>query len=429
MDVQPDLVQQQLLELLQQQLQQQQQTLELLQQQRWQHPLRGQLHRQRSSTAASVLTFFLLAAFLVAWPVQFHFYKRASEEGLRRQGCISQHAGMVSTGDDMKWALEAINSGCKNGGQGTLCLYCENGDSSDTVVAPVLDQNVDFYSGAFENCSYSRYTPDSCPDPRVVWPGVAISCWLAQVATYAANVHCDVSLWGDYAEASSVNTLTSDTSILPTGTKLVIEFNSNYAKSYDPGEPVVHMRDLVVGLVSQAHRSAYTYPSGSFYLDFAVSASWRRVEGNRTVSSMVPLAFTWAGATVPGWTSTASRAEILSYSQGWAPNATTYAFTMYLSMRPILQAQVVMLITWFWLLAAGTLLAAVYRTCMRKAPSTDLLAFAGALLFALPAIRAFWPLAPSSGTGLDIIGLFAPLFVVTFAVLILLGDVMREVVE
>lgn len=173
----------------------------------------------------------------------------------------------------------------------------------------------------------------------------------------------------------------------------------------------------------------YQYPYTEFEIQLTVFAFWTNSESG--VKSPAPLLLLFNPGNIPGYDMTVDAQgayQMNNTTKTCGDNSTGFTITVSWQVVTALQRVLIAIIIIFWLLAAGMLAIAMVQFSAKEGwqPPTDALAAAGALLFAFPTIRGFWPLVPPMGTSLDIIGLFAPMSVVALAALIIMGQVVSD---
>jgi hypothetical protein len=239
---------------------------------------------------------------------------------------------------------------------------------------------------------------------------------LQDVWFHKAELVCSMVFFGSYAQRTFFN----HARVHPNET-LVVQVNAKHLKlkNGDVPEPLYLILDLGV----QGHsgnNSFAAYPTNKMPFDLYIGA-WK-VISNGSATRRVPLLFELTYGFNPMFSVAPTlHAPITLRDTMLLIRGQLYIDSLIVGLLDVLQ-------TVMWVLAVATLFASfvwVWSPSTRQhhplgegRGAVDLLAFSGALLFALPQMRLLWPLAPPSGTRFDILHIYGQLACVSLAIVV-----------
>lgn len=260
---------------------------------------------------------------------------------------------------------------------------------------------------------------------------LAVQCWVLKVDTtaYTAELACRLSFFGNYAKPPSFTRL--DLSRLwPPDSQLVFEFTSSLYTTLSDGEGS-QLNQFTVQLASDMDayaESALMYPAmrlsfklmlGAYVINnttkdlvLSVGDASANISQATPPYPQVPLSASLTANYMPLY-----EVERLRCLQNKAQRMLVLTGIIVVDnlSRKLLVAMNVMM----WALAASTFTACVWWIMAPVGTTTthDLLSFAGALLFALPAMRGLWPAAPVGSTLLDLLCIWPQLMLISFGII------------
>lgn len=263
---------------------------------------------------------------------------------------------------------------------------------------------------------------------------LAVQCWVLRVdaTAYTAELACRLWFFGNYSKPPSFTRL--DLSRLwPPNSQLVVEFTSSTSTTLSNGENS-QLHQFAVQLASDMDtyaESALMYPAMRLSFKLLLSAYVINDTTKDLVlpvrdASVAPANIRQAAPPYPQVPLSASltanymplyEVEKLRcfQNEGRRMLVLTGVIVVDNLSRKLLVAMNVMM----WALAASSFTACVWWILAPVGTATtyDLLSFAGALLFALPAMRGLWPAAPVGSTLLDLLCIWPQLMLISFGII------------
>lgn len=245
---------------------------------------------------------------------------------------------------------------------------------------------------------------------------VTASCFPTEVLPekYTVNMWCQLSVWGRLATSAPYKTF--DSSIVkashPGCENATLEVKlGSFFKRYSDGDPMDGslFSDVTLGgTLFKAPTSAY--PRSQYAYNWTAMAYF---VCSRDLVLPAPFSLVWTYDNQPPWSITSN-----SQTDEEKGNTVVVYTSGTIVLRGTFQDFVVALNWIMWILSSLVLVVSACLCCWPwgsetvRSHSIDLLAFSGALLFAIPTMRTLWPAAPPAGTAYDIVGNYGQLLVV-----------------
>jgi hypothetical protein len=260
-------------------------------------------------------------------------------------------------------------------------------------------------------------------EPTELWDAsfITVTCQLVKVdlSNLDADVVCQTAFWGRYAKPPSYRRAQ-----VPENSVLVVEYTEYASARFQDGDNQI-ATTFSTGLKvdgtghtgpQECHGST-AYPSMRLQMSISPMVyiqgpqEWQPVPFVALLDGRRPLMF---------------QVKEVNCTPRMEPNAPLMLeLTGVLSMDQLSRQLLYAMIVFMWVLVLCTLAATLWWLTETADTSikTDLLAFSGALLFALPAMRGLWPVAPQGGTGIDVLTIQAQLILLSFCIILQFGKI------
>jgi hypothetical protein len=246
---------------------------------------------------------------------------------------------------------------------------------------------------------------------------VTIDCRFASIdLTFCqATLHCAAGFWGSFSKPPTYTRLN-----MPAGSTLVVQYNHFSSSVFQDGN-ISKAETIVVPLGDDNSMEEGTamYPDTKLSWELLLTAYTHRDSSVDDTIQLVPIIVSVQAQYIPMF-------QINNMSCKWSSDNSALNITGQITIDSTSYHLLIGMQGAMWAMAGSVFVVTVsWAIASPMIPASDvkydLLGFSAALLFALPAMRSMWPVAPPSGTMSDVMHIYAQLLLVSFAIILQLG--------